>query len=77
MKTVRYQSAKETAKKLAPLVVVASLALVPEIASADAASAIDAAIAQGQVLLGKVGPGIIAIAALMTGVGLVISWIKK
>ena len=80
MKTVTYQSAKETAKRAALPLLLLGAALVPEIASADgstAASAIDAAIAQGQTLLGKVGPGIIGIAALMTGVGLVIAWIRK
>ena len=41
------------------------------------AGAIDAAITSGLALLAKVGPGIIGIAALMTGVGLVISWIRK
>jgi len=77
MKTVTYQSAKETAKRAALPLLLLGAALVPEIASADAASAIDAAITQGQTLLGKVGPGIIGIAALMTGVGLVIAWIRK
>ncbi|MFZ2450499.1 MAG: hypothetical protein WAW36_08270 [Methylovulum miyakonense] len=54
-----------------------ALAVASQQASADAATAIDDAITQGTTLLGKVGPGVIGIAALMTGVGLVISWIRK
>lgn len=80
MKTVPYQSAKETAKRAALPLLLLGAALIPESAFAvdtTAASAIDAAIAQGQTLLAKVGPGIIGIAALMTGIGLVIAWIRK
>jgi hypothetical protein len=77
MKKVTYQSAKEMAKRAALPTLLLGAVLVPEIASADAASAIDAAAAQGLALVAKVGPAIIAIAALMTGVGLVVSWIRK
>ncbi|WP_019867561.1 hypothetical protein [Methylovulum miyakonense] len=55
-------------------------ALVPEMAFATdsaAATAIDTAISDGTALLAKVAPGIITIAGLMTGVALVISFIRK
>ncbi|MFZ4504419.1 MAG: hypothetical protein ACOYM1_10755 [Methylovulum sp.] len=40
-------------------------------------TAISAALTQGETIVGLIGPGIIGIAALMLGVGLVVSWIKK
>ena len=67
-------------KQALPLVAVVVFAFIPELASAAdsaAATAIDTAIAQGESLLGKVAPGLITIAAIMTGVGLAISWIRK
>lgn len=58
-------------------VVFVALFLFSEIAAADSAASIDAAIAQGTTLLGKVAPGIISIAAIMTGVALVVAWLRK
>ncbi|TRW99833.1 hypothetical protein [Candidatus Methylobacter oryzae] len=46
-------------------------------AHADAEAAITAAIAKGEALMNLVAPGVIAIAAIMLGVGLAVSWIRK
>lgn len=51
--------------------------VLPEIAKADAVAAINSAITQGETIVGLVGPGVIGIAALMLGVGLVVSWLRK
>jgi hypothetical protein len=64
--------------KAALFVAVASAAiLVPDLASADASAEVQNAITQGQALVGVVAPGIIGVAAIMTGVALVVSWIRK
>lgn len=60
-----------------PVALAAGSFLVPDLALADAAAAIDDAIADGQTLVGKLAPGLIGIAALMTGVYLVVSAIRK
>lgn len=77
MKTLTYQSAKEIAKRAALPLLAIAVVVAPDLAMATAATAIDDAITQGETLVGKVAPGLIAIAAIMTGVGLVISWIRK
>lgn len=47
--------------------------------AADSASvtAINDAVADGKSLVGLVAPGVIGIAALMLGVGLVVAWLRK
>lgn len=60
-----------------PVALAAGSFLVPELALADAAAEVDAAIAAGETLVGKLAPGLIAITALMTGVYLVVSALKK
>lgn len=46
-------------------------------AHADAAAAVTAALADGEAVVGLLAPGLIAIAALMLGVGLVVRWVAK
>lgn len=46
-------------------------------ASATATEAVNSAIAEGQTLVGTIAPGVIGIAALMLGVGIAVSWLRK
>lgn len=46
-------------------------------AYADYSGKVTEAITQGETVVGLLAPGIVGIAALMLGVGLVISWIRK
>lgn len=62
--------------KVASGVAVVSVASVSA-AHADATTAITAAITQGEALMNLVAPGVIGIAAIMLGVGLAVSWIRK
>ena len=70
--------AAQTALKVGlPVALAVGSLVLPELALADAAAEIDAALTSGETLVGKLAPGLIGIAALMTGVFLVISAIKK
>ncbi len=80
METIAFKTRpnQPAAKRLlAGAALAAAFVLLPDVASADAAGAIDAAITSGQALIGKVAPGVIGIAAIMTGVGLVLAFIRK
>ncbi len=46
-------------------------------AHADAVAAVTAAITQGEALMNLIAPGVIGIAAIMLGVGLAVSWLRK
>ena len=56
--------------------VVASVATSSAFATA-AGDAVSSAITEGQTLVGAIAPGVIAIAAIMLGVGIAVSWLRK
>jgi len=56
---------------------VASVAASSAFADAASAAAVDTAISDGQTLVGAIAPGVIGIAAIMLGVGIAVSWLRK
>lgn len=59
------------------IVLATSATAVSSVASADTAADISAAFTSGQANVALVATGIIAMAAIMTGVGMVVRWISK
>lgn len=57
--------------------VVAASVAAPSAFAATSLDAITTAITNGEALIGAVAPGVITIAAVMLGVGLVVSWLRK
>jgi len=62
---------------LAGTAVAVSVAAPSAFAVTAAETAITTAITQGEALLNLVAPGVITIAAIMLGVGLVVSWLRR
>lgn len=56
----------------------AAVVAAPSVFAVTAAeTAVTNAVASGESLMGLVAPGVISIAALMLGVGLAVSWMRK
>lgn len=55
----------------------ASVAAPSAFAVTAAMTAVTDAITEGQALIGALAPGLITLAALMLGVGLVVSWMRR
>lgn len=69
--------AKVNQARLKALALISAGVMSSSLVYADSTTAINDAVTDGKALVGLVAPGVIGIAALMLGVGIVVAWLRK
>lgn len=64
-------------KIIIPLTGVAASVAASSAFASTSSEAVNTAISDGQTLVGAIAPGVIGIAAIMLGVGIAVSWLRK